>query len=621
MSNLKKDHGFGIIEVIVASGLLAVVSLGVVSFIYDSFRAQRGARATDVMRDFTVEVRSNLSDKDACLNTFSGSSLTSGSITQTTIKDKSNSDLFVSGTKYMGGLLSFNRIVMQDFIADAGYTNKGKVKLFIYADKTGNVIGSKTTHHILSAQIEMDATKNIIKCIAVGGLSDSLWQVSSVDSNNIYYQGGHIGIGLDNPTAVVTAQSDGAVLPTVPGFQSRHFGTGLEANGLSATTARGTVASPTAIRTGDRFLSIIGAPYNGSFYHNSAAIQFWATENHSSAGQGAAISFETIANGSPVTAGVTSRSERMRIDHNGNVGIGTTTPVSKLDINANLDNPVLSLRTFNSSNTAQSAINLHSKDDGNSLGSSANNLGWAIYSRGSTYTFGGDSPNKFGISYWDGTIWHTPYFNILPDGNTGINTIKPGVVDWGIGLSVKGTNNRQGKIEIIDSKADNNSEETGHIGFVKAGYSYNWPSDQKAELAAITANTDGTTAGNRGGLLAFYTRANGTSGAAPSRMVINQAGRVGIGTNTPLDQLHVANGMIRGQLNCRKVVGPSGAISTAMCAADEYVISGGGKCDANYGFLHLSEPTNALDGWTADCFRNDWSGEVPVIAYAVCCKK
>jgi hypothetical protein len=55
---------------------------------------------------------------------------------------------------------------------------------------------------------------------------------------------------------------------------------------------------------------------------NSVGIEGFATENWSSSHQGGALSFVTTPNGSTTTA----RTERMRIDQNGNVGIGTTVP-------------------------------------------------------------------------------------------------------------------------------------------------------------------------------------------------------------------------------------------------------------------------------------------------------
>lgn len=115
-----------------------------------------------------------------------------------------------------------------------------------------------------------------------------------------------------------------------------------------------------------------------------------------------------------------------------------------------------------------------------------------------------------------------------------------------------------------------------------------------------------------------------TNGA--ERVRIDTAGRVGIGTNNPAATLDVKNGRIHGQLNCRKVAGVPGTNgSTAFCAADEYVISGGGRCETipniNPGFLHQSEPTDDLSGWSIDCYKWNWTTDNIASAYAVCCKK
>lgn len=116
------------------------------------------------------------------------------------------------------------------------------------------------------------------------------------------------------------------------------------------------------------------------------------------------------------------------------------------------------------------------------------------------------------------------------------------------------------------------------------------------------------------------------SGPGNTKMVIDQSGKVGIGTSSPAAALDVKNGKINGELNCRKVAGPSGTNgSTASCAADEYVISGGGSCetipDINPGFLHRSEPLDDLSGWAADCYRWDWTTDNLATAFAICCKK
>jgi len=104
------------------------------------------------------------------------------------------------------------------------------------------------------------------------------------------------------------------------------------AGGFFASRARGTVASPTAVQSGDRLLSILGRAYRTSggnaFNGYSAGIFYLAGENITSVANGSIIAFETTANGT------TSRTEKMRLLGNGNLLIGTTTDAGfKFDVN------------------------------------------------------------------------------------------------------------------------------------------------------------------------------------------------------------------------------------------------------------------------------------------------
>ena len=123
------------------------------------------------------------------------------------------------------------------------------------------------------------------------------------DSGNNYFstvQGtSYVGSGINNPV-------------------------GLLVRGLSA---RGSAATPTVTQTNDQMLTLEAQGYYGpSAFIRSASVQMIAEGNWSTTSIPSAITFFTTPTSSLVPV------ERTRITNGGNVGIGTTTPVYKLDV-------------------------------------------------------------------------------------------------------------------------------------------------------------------------------------------------------------------------------------------------------------------------------------------------
>lgn len=92
--------------------------------------------------------------------------------------------------------------------------------------------------------------------------------------------------------------------------------------------ASGTQSAPLNTTSGQHLMRVGGSGYvNGAFTVSRARINFMATENWTNTANGVKMTFFTTQNGA------VSPSERLTIDHDGQVGIGATDPSYLLDIN------------------------------------------------------------------------------------------------------------------------------------------------------------------------------------------------------------------------------------------------------------------------------------------------
>ncbi len=329
----------------------------------------------------------------------------------------------------------------------------------------------------------------------------------------------------------------------------------------------------------------------------------------------------------------TEDTERVRIDGLGNVGIGTTSPLSSIHINSSAAGGAL--RVTNESGDAKFFVNGSSGNVG--IGTSApaaklqihDNINPSIYIS-TDDEIGARVPSLWFVNDYDGTkVWKgigvdlngSMAFTtdgsssmggemvISTTGNVGIGTTSPGSVltikesgAGSMGMNVSGllyVNDTRVGIgtstatqELVVSNAASIGTQFGDFGGVYSGLGF--PSASGGvEKTTAGALIRGIQQGSWGADIAFYTRAAG-GGTGTQKMIIENGGNVGIGSTNPDHLLTVAGTMnVTGAIrlenfdDCTAL--ETDADGDLVCGSDE-----GGEGGTSGGWTNTSEHTTTL---------------------------
>ncbi|WP_409480206.1 tail fiber domain-containing protein [Pseudobdellovibrio sp. HCB154] len=322
---------------------------------------------------------------------------------------------------------------------------------------------------------------------------------------------GSVGIGTSAPVTtlhIVSTQPATALHPDRAGLILEAEGTSV--GGRMATKvysdtenplfvayrSRGSKANPQPLLSNDLITAISPVGFDGSNWQTGAHVRFHTTENWNGSAIGSAISFRTVTNGTSTTL------DRMRIDHNGNVGIGTTAPRQILDVAPTTGNSIIRATSTNGT----TALQLYR----NTAGSYTGPVLWA---NGADLNFGYDSSENAGPTL----------MTLKTSGALGIGTSTPGEE-----LQVSGS-------IIVGAQSGATDDNDDYV--IKSNGQLHLQANQSgsSNTSYVHLVLEAGTAGSSNSAVIMQTRGS-------ERMRVDPNGNVGIGTTNPLKTLHVSNG-------------------------------------------------------------------------------
>ncbi|MBY0316656.1 MAG: hypothetical protein K2Q26_14120 [Bdellovibrionales bacterium] len=331
------NRGFSLASVMVGVAIVGIVAVGTLSLFENMTKSQNMADFR-TQRDVLVEeIRSHLSDTQACRATLGSISLLtdghSEAITQ--IRNADSSVKWMTATPYSSNTYRISSLVF-NYTPGTSPTNPSTAtaNLMVQLQALKKVAGINVSDpKYINISIKRNPTTGaMLECIASAKMSDGIWQ-RSTSVNDIFYSSGSVGIGTTNPTARLHLVQGDVVAEKENDWS--FFGSYAYSNNLAHSSAwvgmrgRGSRASPLYPLAGDALTSLSGRDVIDGFHvtnYGGSFIKMSATQNYSSTAKGSDITFNTTPNGSVMPV------QRMLIDQTGNVGVGTADPIAKLDV-------------------------------------------------------------------------------------------------------------------------------------------------------------------------------------------------------------------------------------------------------------------------------------------------
>lgn len=279
-----QNAGFSLVEIMIAAGILAAISAGVMQVMKNMSQSQVKYNADSEAALITNEIVAILSSPANCLATLGGKNAANTAVGAITGITQGAATKFQAGQRFGDAQVKVNSYALSAAEPDVSIASK-TTKLIIRFERKAAQAGTGDVIKKIRMYVDVDGGGNITSCRSLSSSSADIWTRAA--GSDIHYSAGNVGVGTVTPGAPldITATNNGS------------------SSGVRVRMSPGDTT-----------------PAYLQFTNNSASTE----HAHIRADAMKNLSFSTNA------------VEALRITSTGDVGVGVFPPTSKLDVNGNV---------------------------------------------------------------------------------------------------------------------------------------------------------------------------------------------------------------------------------------------------------------------------------------------
>lgn len=358
--------GFTLVEILIALAITGGLALVGMQLFKTQTKGQRTVEANYEVASVLHQIKTVLSNPENCATSLQGLNPNGGA--PTVLRKEVNSgfeNVYARNTWLPGNIKITSYALSKSYPGLA--TNETMLRINFSRGK-GAI--KDEAQKVLKIVYTLNSSNNILTCYAFNNNSDTYWIQSLIEPDDIYYMAGNVGIGIADPDKQLTVATGARIFgvligegsPTVDmayAYESIGVNSGMNLR-LQSPSGIGFHTGMTATEPDDNSKNRLWIAANGNVgvgtVNPTATLdvngqlnsrQFRALQGippNDAAQVGFAFGGDgdtgVFSPGSGVANGIVSlysnSQEAIRVIPGGNVGIGTTNPTARLDINGAL---------------------------------------------------------------------------------------------------------------------------------------------------------------------------------------------------------------------------------------------------------------------------------------------